>query len=122
MTGKTLFGKVWDSHVVSDLGGDWALLHIDRHLLHDLSGTSGLYELAQRKLTVRNPELAFATPDHAVSSAPGRTGDTFVGGARLYHGLRQLAARANIRLFDLGEPGQGIVHVMAPESSSQARR
>ncbi|MFM0159366.1 3-isopropylmalate dehydratase large subunit [Paraburkholderia sediminicola] len=115
MTGKTLFGKVWDSHVVSDLGGGWALLHIDRHLLHDLSGTSGLYELAQRKLTVRNPELAFATPDHAVSSAPGRTGDTFVGGARLYHGLRQLAARANIRLFDLGEPGQGIVHVMAPE-------
>lgn len=114
-TARTLFDKIWDTHVVADLGEGWALLHIDRHLLHDLSGTAGLYELAQRKLPVRNPELAFATPDHAVSSAPGRTGDTFAGGARLYHGLRQLASKAQIRLFDLGQPGQGIVHVMAPE-------
>lgn len=115
MSGKTLFDKVWDAHVVTDMGEGWALLHIDRQLLHDLSGTAALNELAQRKLSVRNPELAFATPDHAVSSAPGRTGDTFIGGARLYHGLRQLAAKANITLFDLGQPGQGIVHVMAPE-------
>lgn len=115
MTGKTLFDKVWDNHVVTELGRGWTLLHIDRHLLHDLSGTAGLYDLMQRKLPVRNPELAFATPDHAVSSVPGRTGDTYPGGARLYHSLRQLAGMAAIRLFDLGQPGQGIVHVMAPE-------
>ena len=115
MPGKTLFDKIWESHVVTNLGDGWALLHIDRHLLHDLSGTAGLYELAGRSLPVRNPELCFATPDHAVSSAPGRTGDTFAGGAHLYHGLLQLATRSSIRLFDLGEPGQGIVHVMAPE-------
>jgi 3-isopropylmalate/(R)-2-methylmalate dehydratase large subunit len=58
----------------------WSLLHIDRHLLHDLSGTAGLMALAQRGLTVGNPELAFATPDHVVSSAPGRTGQTFAPG------------------------------------------
>ena len=38
---RTLFEKIWDAHVVRDLGGGWALLHIDRHLLHDLSGTAG---------------------------------------------------------------------------------
>jgi 3-isopropylmalate/(R)-2-methylmalate dehydratase large subunit len=112
---RTLFDKIWDTHVVQALPHGWVLLHIDRHLLHDLSGTAGLRDLAERGLPVRNPQLAFATPDHAVSSAPGRTGETFPGGARLYRGLQALTARSNIRLFDLGQPGQGIVHVSGPE-------
>ena len=112
---RTLFDKIWDAHVIQPLADGWDLLHIDRQLLHDLSGTAGLRELAERGLPVRNPELAFATPDHAVSTAPGRTGETFAGGARLYQGLKFLTQRSGIRLFDLGQPGQGIVHVMAPE-------
>ena len=80
MAGSTLFDKIWDAHVVQQLPGGWVLLHVDRHLLHDLSGTAGLRDLAERKVAVRNPELALATPDHAVSSVPGRTGDTFAGG------------------------------------------
>jgi 3-isopropylmalate/(R)-2-methylmalate dehydratase large subunit len=112
---RTLFDKIWDAHVVQPLADGWDLLHIDRHLLHDLSGTAGLRELAERGLAVRNPELTFATPDHAVSSAPGRTGETFPGGAHLYRGLKELTRGSGIRLFDLGEPGQGIVHVMGPE-------
>ncbi|MBV9786493.1 MAG: 3-isopropylmalate dehydratase large subunit [Acidisphaera sp.] len=110
-----LFDKIWNSHVVADLGDDWVLLHIDRHLLHDLSGARALEEIAQRGLTVRNPELAFATPDHAVSSAPGRNEATFAPGADLLRGLRRRSAETGIRFFDLGEDGQGIVHVMAPE-------
>jgi 3-isopropylmalate/(R)-2-methylmalate dehydratase large subunit len=112
---RTLFDRIWDAHVVRQLPDGWALLHIDRHLLHDLSGTLGLKELAERSLAVRNPELAYATPDHAVSSAPGRTGETFAGGARLYKGLQLLTKRSRIPLFDLGQPGHGIVHVMGPE-------
>ena len=112
---RTLFDKLWDSHVVADLGGGWALLHIDRHLLHDLSGGRALAEVEARKLTVRNPELAFATPDHAVSSAPGRTAATFGPGEALLTGLRARSAGHAIRFFDLGEAGHGIVHVMAPE-------
>ena len=112
---RALFDKIWDAHVIQSLADGWDLLHIDRHLLHDLSGTAGLRELAERGLPVRNPELAFATPDHAVSTEPGRTGETFAGGARLYQGLKSLTQRSGIRLFDLGEPGQGIVHVMGPE-------
>jgi len=116
MTGpRTILDKLWDAHVVRDLGDGWALLHIDRHLLHDLSGPRSLTQLRQRGLSVRNPELVFATPDHIVSSAPGRTGSTFGPGARLYEGLRDLSSAAGIRFFDLGETGQGIVHVMAPE-------
>ncbi len=111
----TLFDKLWDRHVVRDLGEGWALLHIDRHLLHDLSGPPALLELRKKGVAVRNPELVFATPDHAVSSAPSRTGQTFPPGARLWAGLKMLAGEAGIRLFDLGQDGQGIVHVMGPE-------
>jgi 3-isopropylmalate/(R)-2-methylmalate dehydratase large subunit len=112
---RTMFAKLWDSHVVADLGDGWALLHIDRHLLHDLSGARAMEEVEQRGLQVRNPELAFSTPDHAVSSAPGRTAATFAPGEHLLVGLRRRSAQYGIKFFDLGEVGQGIVHVMAPE-------
>ncbi len=77
MPPRTLFEKIWDAHVVRALGGNWSLMHVDRHLLHDLSGPPALAEISRRGLTVRNPELTFAVPDHAVSSAPGRTARTF---------------------------------------------
>ena len=69
MPGRTLFDKIWDAHAVADLGEGWSLLHVDRHLLHDLSGARALEEVARRGLPVRNPGLAFATPDHAVAQA-----------------------------------------------------
>jgi 3-isopropylmalate/(R)-2-methylmalate dehydratase large subunit len=112
---KTMFAKLWDSHVVADLGDGWSLLHIDRHLLHDLSGARAMEDVEERGLPVRNPELAFSTPDHAVSSAPGRTAATFGPGEPLLVGLRRRSAQYGIKFFDLGEVGQGIVHVMAPE-------
>jgi 3-isopropylmalate/(R)-2-methylmalate dehydratase large subunit len=115
MAGQTLFDKIWDQHVVADLGEGWALLHIDRHLLHDLSGGRALAALQERGLSARNPELAFATPDHAVSSEPGRTAASFKPGAVLHQLLRSRAQENGIAFFDLGQDGQGIVHVMAPE-------
>ncbi|HXX47899.1 MAG TPA: 3-isopropylmalate dehydratase, partial [Myxococcota bacterium] len=49
---QTLFAKIWEPHVVRELGDGWALLHVDRHLLHDLSGPPALAELHRRKLAV----------------------------------------------------------------------
>lgn len=112
---RTLFDKLWDAHVVRDLGDGWALLHIDRHLLHDLSGPPALGEVAARGLPLHNPELVFATPDHAVSSQPGRVATTFPLGGKLHGALKKLSRDMHVRLFDLGQEGQGIVHVMGPE-------
>ncbi|MBX9700790.1 MAG: 3-isopropylmalate dehydratase large subunit, partial [Acetobacteraceae bacterium] len=111
----TLLDRLWDPHVVADLGEGWSLLHIDRVLLHDLSGARALTEIGELGHGLARPDLVFATPDHAVSSAPGRTSETFAGGARPIAGLRQRARETGVRLFDLGEVGHGIVHVMAPE-------
>lgn len=112
---RTLIDKIWDRHVIRDLGDGWSLLHIDRHLLHDLSGPPALAEIKRRSLPLANPELTFATPDHAVSSAPGRTADTYPLGGRLFRALKNQADAEGVRFFDLGRRGQGIVHVMAPE-------
>jgi 3-isopropylmalate/(R)-2-methylmalate dehydratase large subunit len=114
MTGKTLFDKIWDEHVVADLGDGYALLHVDRHLLHDLGGGRAVADIKEKGYRLRDPGLTFATPDHAVSSAPGRAGTT-AAGLRLLDDLRTLSREQGVRLFDLGEPGQGIVHVIGPE-------
>jgi 3-isopropylmalate/(R)-2-methylmalate dehydratase large subunit len=111
----TLFDKIWSQHVVQDLGDHWAILHIDRHLLHDLSGPPALQFVADRGLKLANPELVYATVDHAVSSSPGRTGLSFPAGGKLWQALKSMSSEAQIRFFDIGQNGQGIVHVMAPE-------
>ena len=113
--GTTLFEKLWRAHVVRELADGWALLHVDRHLLHDLSGPPALAEVAARGLKLHDPELVVATPDHAVSSRPGRDGTTYVVGGKLWSALRERTTAAGVRLYDLGQPGQGIVHVMGPE-------
>ena len=113
-TPQTLFAKIWNSHVVAEMGDDTVLLHVDRHILHDLGGSRALLDVKERNLPVHDPELNFATIDHTVSSAPGRAG-TIPSGIELMKALRTETAATGIRLFDVDQPGQGIVHVVGPE-------
>ena len=113
---KTVFDKVWDQHVVEELGGGWSLLHIDRLMLHDLSFSRIHREMEARTLQPFSPELVAAVPDHAVSSAPGRHGETAGPGMHLYRDMRRAAEATGVRLFDIGSGEQGIVHVIGPES------
>ena len=115
MTGRTLFAKIWDEHVVAALAPGVDLLHIDRHLLHDMGGGDAIAEVMDRGLAVRNPELSFATPDHVVETRPHRSGGMALWADDLIAKLRQQTARARVRLFDVGQDGQGIVHVIGPE-------
>jgi 3-isopropylmalate/(R)-2-methylmalate dehydratase large subunit len=113
--GRTLLDKLWDQHVVADLGDGVHLLHVDRHLLHDLGGPRGLLDMKEKGYRVRNPELTFATPDHSVSSLPGRGDDSSPVSGKFVRGLRELSREYGVTLFDLGADGQGIVHVIGPE-------
>ena len=112
--GRTMLAKIWDQHVIARLSDDTDLLHVDRHLLHDLGGSRGLLDLKSRGLSVHNPELTFATPDHAISTARGRAGTIKIG-QELLAALRVETSATGIRMFDIDEPGQGIVHVIGPE-------
>src|SRR5260221_59011 len=109
-----MLAKIWDQHVIARLSDDTDLLHIDRHVLQDLGGSRGLLDLKSRGLAVHNPELTFATPDHAISTARGRAGTIKIG-QELLAALRVETSASGIQMFDIDEPGQGIVHVIGPE-------
>ena len=89
---KTLFDKIWDSHVITDLGNGFVLLHIDRLLLHDLSGARALQEAVEKGYSPAQPRLVYGTPDHAISTAPGRTEKTFPPGEPLIRNMRAASA------------------------------
>src|SRR5262249_12842052 len=112
--GRTMLAKIWDQHVIARISEDTDLLHIDRHLLHDLGGSRGLLDLKGRGLKVHSPELTFATPDHAITTAQGRAGTSEIG-LELLAALRVETAASGIQMFDIDQPGQGIVHVIGPE-------
>jgi len=113
-SGRTMLAKIWDQHVIARMSEDTDLLHVDRHLLHDLGGSRGLLDIKGRGLAVHSPELTFATPDHAISTAQGRAGTIKIG-QELLAALRIETAASHIKMFDVDEPGQGIVHVIGPE-------
>jgi len=115
MPGRTLFDKVWDLHVVDELGDGMQLLHVDRHLMHELSGHRGQKEIAARGLRVRNPELSLGTFDHVVSTVPGAHGGGSPRAQQIIDYFRAEGRKAGFPVHDFGDDGQGIVHVVGPE-------
>jgi 3-isopropylmalate/(R)-2-methylmalate dehydratase large subunit len=114
----TLFEKIWRDHLVADLGDGLSLLLVDRILLHERTGGVALKSLAAAGRQVLAPEQVFATMDHVVDTLPGRTDKTMMPtGTAFITATRTAAHEAGITLFDLGNPGQGIVHVISPEQA-----
>jgi 3-isopropylmalate/(R)-2-methylmalate dehydratase large subunit len=109
----TLFEKIWDRHVVADYGEGFQLLHIDRHVVPDFNGHA-FSTLAKRGLKVAHPELTFATADHSVSTDP-RDADPKQLQNPFVIALREGTAKNGITMFDVGELGHGIVHIITPE-------
>lgn len=111
----TLFEKIWNEHLIAEVaGGD--LLLVDRVLLHERTGGVALQSLRARGHALAAPAQVFATIDHVVDTRPGRSariGASF--GAPFIEVTRQEAHAAGIRLFDVDDAQQGIVHVISPE-------
>jgi 3-isopropylmalate/(R)-2-methylmalate dehydratase large subunit len=113
---RTLFDRIWQSHVVVDRGDGYHLLYVDRHLMHDGSGP-GFAGLRERGLKVRRPELALATPDHYTSTA-ARTLEAIPDPQHRGHveQMRENTREAGIeRFFFIDDARQGIAHVVSPE-------
>ena len=112
---KTMFDKVWDLHVVEELGDGMQLMFVDRHVVHELSGHRGHVEMAKRGLKMRNPELSLGSMDHVVSTTPGSRGGNTPNADRIIETFRSESRRHGMKVYDIGEDGQGIVHVVGPE-------
>lgn len=112
----TLFEKIWRSHLVKPLADESGLVLIDRVLLHERTGGIALKSLKAAGRKVMAPAQAFATMDHVVDTFPGRTDRTVMPtGTAFIVQTREAAHEAGITLFDIGDPRQGIVHVISPE-------
>jgi 3-isopropylmalate/(R)-2-methylmalate dehydratase large subunit len=111
----TLLDKLWEQHRIKTLGPGEDLLHVDRFFLHDLSGGIAVPDLQARGLLPISPMLNFSVTDHAVSTARGREAHVDAQALRYMAGMRKLMPAVGIRHFDIGQPEQGIVHVIGPE-------
>lgn len=115
---RTLFEKLWDAHLVRDIGGGTGLVAIDRILLHERTGGIALKALEESGRKVRDPARVFVTMDHVVDTLPGRGDRTIMPtGTDFILATREAAKRAGATLFDIGDARQGIVHVISPENA-----
>ena len=114
---QSLFAKLWSSHIIVDgSGSSAALLAIDRIFLHERTGAVALNALAEAGRAIADPARVFAVIDHIVDTRVGRTDQTLMPGGQSFITETRAAARAaGIRLFDVDDPDQGIVHVISPE-------
>jgi 3-isopropylmalate/(R)-2-methylmalate dehydratase large subunit len=123
--GRTLAQKIWDAHVVRSAAGEPDLLYIDLHLVHEVTSPQAFDGLRMAGRTVRRPDLTVATEDHNVPTSgvtgpglplvgPGSPVTDPVSRVQV-EALRKNCAEFGIRLFPMGDAGQGIVHVISPQ-------
>ena len=115
MSALTLPQKVWDRHIVREAPGQPDLLYIDLHLVHEVTSPQAFDGLRIGRRRVRRPDLTVATEDHNVPTADIDQPIADPISARQVEVLRANAAEFGITLYPMGDPGQGIVHVIGPE-------
>ncbi|KRN29839.1 3-isopropylmalate dehydratase, large subunit [Liquorilactobacillus mali] len=112
--GKTLFDKLWEKHVVSGEEGEPQLIYVDLHLVHEVTSPQAFEGLRTNNRTVRRPDRTFATMDHNVP-----TKDIFnikdQISRKQIETLRANCKEFGLRLADMGNEDQGIVHVIGPQ-------
>lgn len=113
--GKTLFDKVWDAHVVTEIPGGNQVLYIDRHLIHEVTSPQAFNGLRRRNLPLLRKDRIVATADHNVPTIDQDKPISEPLSAKQVRMLTENCAEFDVPLYGLGHPYQGIVHVIGPE-------
>src|SRR5664279_4111849 len=112
---QTLFEKIWDQHVVYQQEGYPAVFYIDAHLIHEVTSPQAFTGLRNRGIKVFRPERTWATMDHNV---PTKDQDLPIREELSRRQVEMLAKNCEefgLRVYGLGKPNQGIVHIIGPE-------
>ena len=112
---KTLFDKVWDSHVVQQVADGPDILFIDRHMVHEVTSPVAFLGLKNRNIPVLYPERTFATADHNTPTINQHLPVEDPLSANQLKALEENAAAHGISYWGLGHEKNGIVHVVGPE-------
>jgi 3-isopropylmalate/(R)-2-methylmalate dehydratase large subunit len=113
MTPKTLFDRIWTSHVVVEPDDEPALLYVDLHLIHEVTSPQAFEGLRLAGRRVRRPDLSVATMDHNVPTEDGPITDPLA--RRQLEALRENCEEFGVPLYATGSGHEGIVHVIGPE-------
>lgn len=112
---RTLFEKIWDSHLVATPAGRSPILYVDLHLVHEVTSPQAFEGLRAAGRKVRQTSRTVATVDHNIPTEPRGTPITDLIAANQIAALQRNCKEFGIRLFDMDSPDQGIVHVIGPE-------
>src|SRR5215212_600136 len=112
---RTLVDKIWDDHVVVESPHAPSILAVDLHLVHEVTSPQAFTGLRRRGLTVRHPERTVATADHSVPTTPRSLPILDQMAAAQVEQLTTNCREFGIPLHGLGDPNQGIVHVIGPQ-------
>lgn len=111
---KTLYEKIWESHVIDQEEGKPAIIYIDLHLVHEVTSPQAFEGLRISGRKVRRPELTFATMDHNVPTQDRFNIKDPISKQQI-ETLEQNCREFGVKLYDLNSADQGVVHVMGPE-------
>ena len=111
---KTLFEKIWNSHVVEQLDEDLALIYIDMHLVHEVTSPQAFESLRINSRKVRRPDLTVATIDHNVPTLDRFNIKDPISMQQI-ETLRKNCEDFKVPIYDIDNINQGIVHVIGPE-------
>ncbi|HLK27355.1 MAG TPA: 3-isopropylmalate dehydratase large subunit [Puia sp.] len=112
---KTLFEKIWDTHVVKTIDGGPSVLYIDKHFIHEVTSPQAFSGLKKRGIEVFRPKQIVATADHNVPTIHQELPIKEELSRLQVEALKKNCAEFGIELYGLGHPYQGIVHVIGPE-------
>jgi len=112
---KTLFEKIWDSHLVLEEENGPSLLYIDRHLIHEVTSPQAFEGLRLNNRKVRRPDLTIATEDHNVPTSDRSLPIVDQVSSIQIKTLEKNCKDFGIQLFGINNPNQGIVHVIGPQ-------
>jgi 3-isopropylmalate/(R)-2-methylmalate dehydratase large subunit len=113
--GKTLFEKIWDKHVVQTIQDGPSVIYIDKHFIHEVTSPQAFTGIEKRGLKVFRPDQVVATADHNVPTLNQHLPIKDQLSRLQVDQLIENCKNHNIKLFGLGHPFQGIVHVIGPE-------
>ena len=114
-SGKTLYDKLWESHVVHEALGQASVIYVDRHLVHEVTSAQAFEGLREAHREVRRPQLTLAVADHNVPTTDRRRGISDPESALSVATLENNARQFGIEFFGMNDIRQGIVHIIGPE-------
>jgi len=114
-TAKTLFDKVWESHIVEQLEDGTCVLYIDRHLVHEVTSPQAFEGLRLAGRSVRRPDATIAVVDHNIQTSDRSQGIADPDSRNQVETLERNVAAFGVPYFPVRDARQGIVHIIGPE-------